>query len=141
MRFWDSSAIVPLLVQQPSSRLTDGWFVDDAQLAIWTLSVVEITSALWRLVREGRLDELAAREAEARAAQLVAASHVVVDVNAARTVAQRVLRVHPLRAGDALQLAAALLWAGGQQHARVLHTLDDRLAAAARREGFEVPAI
>ena len=60
-------------------------------------------------------------------------------INAARALAQRVLRVHPLRAADALQLAAALLWAGGQPHLRVLHTLDDRLAAAARREGFDVP--
>ena len=139
MRFWDSSALVPLIIQQPDSRQTDAWFADDGQVAIWTLSVVEITSALWRLVREGRLGESAARDAESRAAELAAASHTVVDVNAARALAQRVLRVHPLRAADALQLAAALLWAGGQPHLRVLHTLDDRLAAAARREGFDVP--
>lgn len=139
MRFWDSSALVPLLVQQPASRHTDQWLAEDGQIAIWTLSVVEITSALWRLVRDGRLDESAAQQAEARSAQLAAASHAVVDVSGVRTLAQRVLRVHPLRAADALQLAAALLWAAGQPHLRVLHTLDDRLAAAARREGFDVP--
>lgn len=140
MRFWDSSALVPLLVQQPASRQTDAWFAADPQFAVWMLSVVEITSALWRLVREGRLDESAARDAEARASDLGAASHTVVDVTAAKTLAQRLLRVHPLRAADALQLAAALLWAGGQPHLHVMHTLDERLAAAARREGFEVPA-
>lgn len=140
MRFWDSSALIPLLIHQPASKQTDAWLAGDGQLAIWTLSEVEITSALWRLVREGRLDESAAREAEARGVQLVAASYTVVDVAAVKTLAQRVLRTHPLRAADALQLAAALVWAGGQPHLRMLHTLDERLAAAARREGFEVPA-
>ena len=51
--------------------------------------------------------------------------------------AMRLLRVHPLRAGDALQLAAALVWAGTGTGLGFV-TLDPRLADAARAEGFDV---
>jgi hypothetical protein len=53
------------------------------------------------------------------------------------------LRVHPLRAADALQLAAAYIAAERRPSSLELVILDDRLAAAARREGFvllEVPS-
>jgi predicted nucleic acid-binding protein len=140
VRFWDSSALVPLLVQQPSSKRVDLWFSEDPRIALWTLSGVEITSALWRLVREGRLEEDGAREAESRARELASASHTVVDVEATKALAQRLLRVHALRAADALQLAAALVWAAGRPQGKTMHTFDDRLAGAALREGFDVPS-
>ena len=139
MRFWDSSAVVPLLIAQPASPGVDRWLGDDPDLALWTLTPVEITSALWRLVREGRLPEADALAADRRSQDLAASAHTVVDVERVSTLAQRLLRVHPLRAADALQLGAALVWAAGRPQGRTLHTLDDRLAAAARREGFHVP--
>jgi predicted nucleic acid-binding protein len=46
--------------------------------------------------------------------------------------------VHPLRAADALQLAAALVWMGGAPNGAELVTRDTRLAHAARKEGFAV---
>jgi hypothetical protein len=55
-----------------------------------------------------------------------------------KSIAIRLLRVHALRAADALQLAAALVWADGVPSGSVLHTHDRRLATAAEREGFEV---
>jgi predicted nucleic acid-binding protein len=55
-----------------------------------------------------------------------------------RQVAVRLLRVHGLRAGDALQLGAALAAAEDQPASLPLVTLDDRLARAAEREGFRV---
>jgi uncharacterized protein len=138
MRFWDSSAIVPLLASQTGSERADEWFREDRELVLWTLTGVEITSALWRLVREGALIEGHARVAEQRAAELAAASRVVVDVDSVKAYAQRLLRVHMLRAADALQLGAALVWANGRPEGRRLCTLDDRLALAAQREGFDV---
>ena len=138
MRFWDSSALVPLVVEQAGSKRADAWMAADSRAAIWTLTAVELSSALWRLVREGRLDDSSARQAEARAADFVAASHVVVDIETTKTVAQRLLRVHPLRAADALQLGAGLVWAANRPTGRWFHTLDERLATAARREGFDV---
>lgn len=138
MRFWDSSAIIPLLVRQAASAKADSWFAEDPEVATWTLTTVEVTSALWRLVRENALHEDDARRADQRSIELASASYSVVDVEGVKALGQRLLRVHALRAGDALQLGAALLWAGGRTQGQFLHTLDERLALAARREGFEV---
>jgi hypothetical protein len=52
--------------------------------------------------------------------------------------ASRLLRVHPLRAADALQLAAALAAAKGDPSSLDVVCLDQRLSEAARREGFRV---
>jgi predicted nucleic acid-binding protein len=127
-----------LLIGQQQSERVDRWFAEDAQLALWTLTPVEITSALWRLVREGLLNEESALNAEARSRELMASAHVVVDIEMSKSLAKRLLRVHALRAGDALQLGAALVWSNGRPQGRLLHTLDERLALAARREGFEI---
>jgi len=139
VRFWDSSAVVPLLVRQESSPLTEDWVVEDADMALWTLTSVEVMSAFRRLVRERALEEDGARMAERRLDQLVRTCHVVVDVPVVKRLATRLLRFHPLRAFDALQLGAALLWAEGHPEGRALHTLDARLRSAAEREGFVVP--
>lgn len=141
MTFWDSSALVPLIVAQPSSGLVDRWLDADRAIAVWRLTPVEIASAIQRLCRDGAIDETGAAEAERRTMELVDACHVVIDVDAAAAQALRLLRVHPLRAADALQLGAAVEWAGGRAAGRRLHTLDVRLAGAARREGFDVPAL
>jgi hypothetical protein len=139
MRYWDSSAVVPLLVRQPASARVDRWWGEDADVALWTLTPVELTSALWRLVRDGAMAEQDARAAEARAQELADASYAVTDVESVKALARRMLRVHPLHAADALQLAAAVVWAGGRPQGKTMLTLDEHLALAARREGFDVP--
>jgi predicted nucleic acid-binding protein len=139
VRFWDSSAVVPLLVHQQTSARTDRWLADDPALSLWTLTPVEITSALWRLVRDGTVQEADAQLGESRALELAAASYTIADIEAVKALARRLLRVHTLLAADALQLGAALVWASGQPQGKTLHTLDERLALAARREGFVVP--
>lgn len=139
MRFWDSSAVVPLLVRQKSSPLAEVWVGEDARMTVWTLTSVEVLSAFRRLVREQGLEEERALIAERRLDELVRTCHVVVDVPAVKRLASRLLRFHPLRAFDALQLGAALLWAEGHPEGRTLHTLDTRLGSAAEREGFVVP--
>lgn len=139
MRFWDSSAVVPLLVRQPATSRADEWFDTDQRCVLWTLTSVEITSALWRLVRDEELKIQEALAAEERLGEFFDASYVVTDTEAVKPIAQRLLRVHSLRAADAMQLGAALLWAGGQPREHMLHTLDARLRDAALKEGFEVP--
>jgi hypothetical protein len=44
--------------------------------------------------------------------------------------------MHPLRAADALQLAAALIWVEEQPHGESFVSLDPRLRDSAAREGF-----
>jgi predicted nucleic acid-binding protein len=139
MRFWDSSAVVPLLVAQTSSARAAEWIAADGAMVVWTLTPVEVVSGLRRLARERLLQEEDARLAEARLDDLVETCHLVVDVETVKSLAARLLRLHPLRAFDALQLGAALHWAEGHPRGRTLHTLDARLALAAQREGFTVP--
>lgn len=139
MRFWDSSAVVPLLVRQESSSRAEGWFAEDAVMVLWTLTSVEVVSAFRRLVRERALGEEGAHLAERRLDRLVRTCHLIIDVTAVKGLATRLLRVHSLRAFDALQLGAALLWTEGHPAGRTLHTLDGRLGSAAEREGFVVP--
>jgi predicted nucleic acid-binding protein len=138
MRFWDSSAIVPLVVRQSTSGDAERWLAEDGDVVTWTLTVVEVVSALRRLLRNGELPERAAREAEGLAGELARRTHVVTDSERVKALACRLLRVHPLRAADALQLGAALAWADGHPAGLVLHTYDRRLALAAEREGFHV---
>lgn len=109
-------------------------------MVLWTLTPVEVVSGLRRLVRDKALEEEVARVAETRMEELVHVCHLIIDVEAVKSLATRLLRLHPLRAFDALQLGAALQWAEGHPQGRTLHTLDGRLALAAQREGFVVPA-
>jgi len=139
VRFWDSSAVVPLLVQQERSSRVAAWVTGDDAMVVWTLTPVEVVSAVRRLVREKALSEEAARTTELRLGEMMDRCHVVIDVDAVKSLATRLLRLHPLRAFDALQLGAALHWAEGHPQGRSLHTFDDRLAEAAQREGFVVP--
>ena len=138
MRFWDSSALVPLLVTQAASPRCDAWLSEDGALVISTLTIVELASAIRRLARERTLTERQARQAEVRSDELVRASHVVIDLEAIKAQALRLLRLHPLRAADAMQLGAALEWADGRPAGHHLVTFDERLALAALREGFTV---
>jgi predicted nucleic acid-binding protein len=140
VRFWDSSAVVPLLVAEVRTARVSAWIAEDDAIVLWTLTPVEVMSALRRLVREELLAEDVARLAEGRMEELTRVSHVVVDVDPVKSLAARLLRLHPLRAFDALQLGAALHWAEGHPQRRTLHTFDGRLALAAQREGFTVPA-
>lgn len=138
MRFWDSSAVVPLIIAQTASMQADRWLSEDSEIALWTLTPVELASAFRRLVREGALGEKEANIAETRADQLIEISHVVTNVETVKGQARRLLRLHTLRAADAMQLGAALEWSGGRPTGRPFVTLDNQLARAAAREGFHV---
>ncbi len=138
MRFWDSSALVPLVMDEPTSELATGWLREDDALIVWAFTEVEIVSALERRVREGALEPGQALAAGDLAEELIAAAYVVTASEAVKAHAKRLLRTHPLRAADSLQLAAALVWTEGAPAGAVVHTLDARLGLAARREGFRV---
>jgi predicted nucleic acid-binding protein len=136
MRFWDASAIVPLLVAEATTATLQALAARDSSMLVWWASEVECASAIARLEREGALEESASREAFQRLKHLAKGWHEVDPSDAIREAAVRFLRVHPLRAADALQLAAAFVAADRRPSSLDVVTLDDRLAAAARKEGF-----
>lgn len=138
MRFWDASAIVPLLVQEPERARVLALLDDDPELLVWWGTPVECTSALARREREGALTAAGVTEASARLRTLMQAWQEVLAVDPVRATAQRLLRVHPLRAADALQLAAAVVASEHEPASLPFVCLDERLAEAAAREGFAV---
>lgn len=138
MRFWDSSAIVPLLVEESSSSAVLAELERDPELIVWWATEVECVSALARLEREGSLDGRAMADALERLDALARSWQEVQPVERVRRTAVRLLRVHGLRGADALQLAAALAVGEGEPASVQLVSLDDRLAQAAEREGCRV---
>jgi uncharacterized protein len=143
VKFWDASAIVPLLMTEATTRAVQTLAAKDATMLVWWATEVECALAIARLERDGALDEAAVREAFQRLRQLAIGWHEVDPSDSIRETAVRFLRVHPLRAADALQLAAAFIAAERRPPSLEVVTLDDRLAAAARKEGFvvlEVPS-
>jgi predicted nucleic acid-binding protein len=138
MRFWDSSALVQLLVAEPGSPAALREYVADPEVVAWWGSEIECVSALARLEREGGIPVGSVVEALRRLDAIVLAWREVEPVARVRQIAIRVLRVHPLRAADALQLAAAIVASEDQPATLAFVTLDDRLAEAAEREGFPI---
>ena len=140
MKFWDSSAIVPLLVNEEATDATLALAREDPELAVWSGTPVECASAIARLERDGApADRIA--EAFARLDDLAQAWTEVEPHDEIREVARRLLRVHPLRAADALQLAAAYLVSERRPATLEVVTLDERIRLAARKEGFVAPVI
>lgn len=141
MRFWDASAILPLLVTEPTTKVLQDLAVGDSGMLVWWATEVECASAIARLERDGALDVPAAVEAFDRLRRLAQAWHEIDASDALREAAVRFLRVHPLRSADALQLAAAFVAAERRPSSLEVITLDDRLGAAARKEGFELVTV
>lgn len=136
MKFWDASAIVPLLVTEQTTARLQALARRDPDMLAWWGSAAECASALARLERDAALDAKAAEIAFRRLTQLSAAWHEIEPSELVRENAVRFLRVHPLRPADALQLAAAFIAAERRPASLQVVTLDDRLADAMRKEGF-----
>ena len=138
MKYWDSSALVALVVDEPRSAERRETIRRDPVIVTWWGSRIECVSALNRLEREHRFEE-DGLDRSMEQLELLSASWLEIEpLEQVRKRAIRLLRVHPLRAADALQLAAALTASGEDPERMDLVSSDDRLSAAARREGFRI---
>ncbi len=138
MNFWDASALVPLLLRQKASAALRILYRNHPDVVVWWGTAVESESAIARLERSGELTQGESEGARRRLLELEAGWTEVEPSEAVKGAARRLLRVHDLRAGDALQLAAALVFADGEPRSVPVVCLDARLSTAARREGFTV---
>lgn len=138
MKFWDTSAIVPLLVQQPQTEFALGQREGDPAVLVWWGTSVECASALCRLERESRLTGAELEQTLENLRALSAVWHVVQPSRKLKALAQRLLRVHPLRAADSLQLAAALTLADGEPETVEFLSFDQVLSHAGVKEGLIV---
>src|SRR5262245_36391479 len=105
MKFWDASAVVPLLLSESTTRSAMSLAARDPVMLVWWATEVECASAVARLERDGNIDDVVATQAFDRLKQLAIRWNEIEPNDAIREAAVRFLRVHPLRAADALQLA------------------------------------
>jgi len=138
MRYWDSSALVPLIIAEDASDDIQRAFEQDPELIVWWGTEIECVSALARRERDGAQVGRTVVKALERLDALSFAWREVLPAERVRSLARRLLRVHALRAADAVQLSAAIVAAEEQPATLPFVTLDERLVQAARREGFIV---
>ena len=138
MKYWDSSALVPLMIEEEATAERRALLDSDPGIATWWGSSVECASALHRLDREHGLGPTRMLRPLGQLRKLAAAWREVQPSERLRRRAVRLLGVHPLRAADAMQLAAALMVAEEDPGLVDFVSGDARLAEAARREGFRV---
>ena len=131
MKFWDASAIIPLCLEEPCSPHLKRVTEEDETVIVWWVTPVECCSALARLRREGTLQADGEDQARYILDRLSTAWTEIQPGQEVRRQAERALRLHPLRAADALQFAAALVWAQGQPFGLHMVCLDRRLREAA----------
>jgi predicted nucleic acid-binding protein len=137
VKFWDSSAILPLLIDERTSARVATVYEDDERQIVWCLTEVEAISALARRERQGG-DASDVERARITLRILSERWEEVTSLQSVRSRAIRLLGTHGLRAADALQLAAALVFCDEQTESLPFVCLDDRLSEAARKERFPV---
>jgi predicted nucleic acid-binding protein len=138
VKFWDASAIVPLVALEKETGECRTLLAKDTDIVVWFLTPVEVISALTRRLREKSLKPMEFSRAKEHLATLEKAWSEVISVERVRERARRLLETHPLRAADSLQLAAALLTSEETPQGFPFVTLDQRLGDAAEKEGFHV---
>ena len=138
MNFWDTSALVALGIEEVHHRRAQRILEADDRIAVWWGATAEYVSALSRRERDGTLTT---DEVSAHLTRLHTLSQVWYEVqptHRTKLLAQRLLRVHPLRAADSLHLAAALAVAEDDPSSIGFVCFDARLNQAASREGFMI---
>ena len=133
MRFWDSSVLVPLVSDEPMTDVLTALFAEDSNVLVSFITPTEVTAAMWR--KSGVNDDLR-KKSEDRYAVLEGHWAMVTEYEAALEESLRIVHRHALRAGDAIQLACAIIAVPDRQIDFV--TLDGDLRDAARTEGFGV---
>lgn len=128
--------MLPLCLEEPHSGQLTELIADDPHVVVWWGTVVECASAVARLQREGHLDINQERQVNGILRALAEEWTEIQPSEVVRRSGIRLLRLHPLRAADAFQLAAAEIWTGGSPEGFGLVSLDHRLREAGAVEGF-----
>ncbi|MDO8682270.1 MAG: type II toxin-antitoxin system VapC family toxin [Armatimonadota bacterium] len=138
MRFWDTSALFPLLSSEEGSSHAVDLLRSDREITIWWGTPVELASAAGRLRRMGRVDDAECARILAKIGPLARTAEEIQPTEELRQTAFRLVRLHDITAADSLQLAAALVWARHVPTGLDFVCMDTRLCEAAEKEGFTV---
>ena len=110
----------------------------DTDLVTWWGTRPECISALNRRRREGGLSFQEVADARVLLDHLSNSWAEMRPTVSVRSLAEGFMDVHPLKAADALQLAAAYRWAAERPDGHEFVSLDGALTRAAEAEGFSV---
>jgi len=135
--FWDTSALVPLLIEEGASRDARSR-LRRCQPVVWWGSIVEVHSDICRLRRERQITDSQEQGALARARLLSQAWREILPADEVRESAIQLVDSYFLKASDGLQLAASLIWCKNKPASRDFICGDRRLSEAARSAGFSV---
>ena len=135
--FWDASALVPLCVNEASSRQAQSQ-LRKFMPVVWWGSPVEVHSAIARLHRLGKMTDAEKQGALSRLDLLSRGWREILPGDHVRDLSRRSLETHELRAADSFQLAAALTWCQQRPANRDFVCADVRLSKAAAAAGFSV---
>ncbi len=138
MKYWDSSALIPLLFAESVSVRAHAIHVDDPAIVTWWGTAIECVSALTLRERDGNLSPAALGLAIGRVRVAAKSWTEVVPSDELREQSIRLLRVHRLRAADAIQLGAAIVAAQFQPGTLDFVSFDKNQKIAADKEGFRV---
>lgn len=133
--FWDSSALIPLCVSQPQTTKARLLY-ERYGIVAWWATQVEMMSGLTRLERMGQITHDRFLLGKQIAMEIVRGWIPVGSNKRIAVDACSLLELYPLRAADALQLAAALESCEGKTKGKVFLTFDKRLREAAELAGF-----
>jgi hypothetical protein len=136
VRYWDASALVALCVAEASTASVRP--LARVGIVTWSVSAVEIASAIERRAREGSLIDAERTAARAALGDLAAAWTEISALAPVRERAMRLVATHAIRAADAMQLGAALVAVSDRPAGHDFVCTDARLGGAAAREGFRV---
>lgn len=140
MRFWDSSALLSLMIDDVHTSRANAILNTDDVIVASFISPVEVSSGLWRRRHASELSAAQHWNADEQFADLSRSWMTVDDVNRIVDEALSLLSRHALRTGDAVQLGSAIVARRTLRTTLRFVTFDKRLAVAARAEGFSVLA-
>ena len=135
--FWDASALVPLFVNEPATSVSSRHLRALAPV-VWWGTLIEIHGAVSRLFREKEINDADRRGAVLRIARTRTMWREISPDETLRQLAIEILAGYPLKAGRAMQLAAALVWCRERPARRNFVCADERLSDTARSVGFTV---
>lgn len=136
--FWDTSAIIPLYCNQavsPEGRRLRRQFKEPV---VWWGTHVEVYSGINRLLREALLTDVQSQKALEKWGRLYSRARSIKPDDNVLSIAASLLISHNIRALDAFQLAAALVWCSERPRNRPFICADQRLGDAAATTGFDV---
>ena len=134
--FFDSSAFAKRYVEEPGSDTVAALCQEATDLALCVICVPEIVSAMNRRLRERRLTKSDYRSLKRHLLEDIRDATIIDLVPPVVAACIEIVERSPMRAADALHVAAARAW-----RADLFVTADQRQLAAARKAGLKVHAV